>query len=362
MIGPSGWQYAFKFLRLTCVSLAATAVTDPLLPTADADEPIQFRAAAQSAKPSLKYQLYPADDELDQRFYGVAIKAIVKQLEDNHLANKKLDEKSAARWIRNYLQQLDPQKLYFLDSDIREFDRFKPHMTDLAKAGDLSVMELVSTRYQHRAAYAMTCVDEFLNDHHDFDIDETVTKSHTSFATSESELAERWRLQIKYELLVEISNGASMEQAIQFVRPGYDRVANRTKSMDLECRYRIYADSLCQVFDSRSGYYSPAEYRHFIGGLLKPYRIGLSWNWDSGRFRITRVAPGFRDHEAAKLLIDNRLLAIRDKSGELFSLRGMTSTEFSQLIGFGLGRDDWITLELFDDIRQRRFSVKWPRR
>ena len=46
---------------------------------------------------------------------------IVSQLMDQHLSNRKLNDDISERALDMYLKNLDPQKVYFLKSDIEEF-------------------------------------------------------------------------------------------------------------------------------------------------------------------------------------------------------------------------------------------------
>src|SRR5436190_168878 len=74
---------------------------------------------------------------------GAAVQAAVELIEREHLTQRSIDDDLSRKWLRSFLVQLDPRRLYFLESDLQEFRRFEDRLDDQAKAGDAQFPDLV---------------------------------------------------------------------------------------------------------------------------------------------------------------------------------------------------------------------------
>ena len=118
------------------------------------------------------------------------------------LQRPKVDDALCRRWVETYISSLDPKRLYFLDTDITEFQTFVDRLPDLAYSGDPDFHQLVSNRFRQRAGSALVDAITRLDGRFDFSIEEEAVIRHKDFA-SVDDYAERWRIQLKYQLLVE---------------------------------------------------------------------------------------------------------------------------------------------------------------
>ena len=63
---------------------------------------------------------------------------IFDRLATRHYRGQTIDDALSKRYLAEYLDQLDPLKAYFLQSDIDEFSQWQTKLDDLAKRGDLT--------------------------------------------------------------------------------------------------------------------------------------------------------------------------------------------------------------------------------
>src|SRR5262245_54814604 len=61
---------------------------------------------------------------------------IGKILPDGHLSHHSLDDEISRRALDDFVQALDPMKLYFLKSDVETLARSKDRLDDMVRAGD----------------------------------------------------------------------------------------------------------------------------------------------------------------------------------------------------------------------------------
>src|SRR5580693_322705 len=64
-------------------------------------------------------------------------KVVVQLLERGHMANPRIDDEIAKRWCKNFLKELDPQKIFFLKADIAEFMNQATTLDDKVREGNL---------------------------------------------------------------------------------------------------------------------------------------------------------------------------------------------------------------------------------
>jgi len=290
------------------------------------------------------------------------IKTTVSVVDKYHLHKPTIDEQFCGRWLTNYMETLDPAKRYFLAEDISEFQTYVTKLPKFASTGNSEFLTLVSERYQLRVQSALEYALKRIEGEFDFSIDEQIPLHYDNWATANDDRIERWRLQLKYELLVEHSHSSETNDAIEFLKSRYESIRDQTDGISEQRAIGLYLDSFCRTVDPRSGYLTPKEFSSFSGGMLKEYSIGLYTTSTNGRAIIQGVAPEFRREPAASKILGCELLAIRSQNGDIYNFREIFPSTSHHLVSVGLQQDASVKLELYDEVRKHRFAVNWPRK
>ena len=288
-------------------------------------------------------------------------KTTVAVVSKHHLEKPNVDGELCEKWLGIYLNTFDPGKRYFLAGDIVEFRKYLKHLPKFAPAGNLELCTLVTERYQLRAASALKFAIERLDGDFDYSIEEEIPLSYLEWPTDEVDRNERWRLHLKFNLLVERSRPES-EGHVEFLKSRYESILSQSEAISEHRAVGLYLNSFCRAIDPHSAYITPTEYLGFFGGMIKEYSIGLAIATNEGRSTIVRVAPEFSDLPFASQLVGCELLALRSEDGVAHHFREIYPVLSHRLIRTGLKNDTSVTLELYDEVRCRRFSIKWPRR
>ncbi len=64
--------------------------------------------------------------------------AVTSLLKHEHLLRHPLDAEISERCMKTFLQELDPMKMYFYQSDYDTFAKYKDSLAELAQQGDIS--------------------------------------------------------------------------------------------------------------------------------------------------------------------------------------------------------------------------------
>ena len=113
---------------------------------------------------------------LEQRF---TTNLATKLLTNWHYKDTRLDDELSERVLEGYIEMLDPNRSYFLASDIEQFNRYSTTLDDTLRHSDLEpafdIYNLYLDRVHERAAYAL----ERLKMPFDFEIDEVYQYDRT---------------------------------------------------------------------------------------------------------------------------------------------------------------------------------------
>ena len=124
-------------------------------------------------------------------------------LERGHYEPKSIDDDFSVQVFEDFIDVLDPTKRYFLESDIMEFEKYKFQIDDQINNTDITFFNVVYDRLMERMSDAKNIYKEVLEVPFDYSLEESISIKYEEepFATSKSELKERWRKQLKYATL-----------------------------------------------------------------------------------------------------------------------------------------------------------------
>ena len=296
---------------------------------------------------------------------GVAVRTAADCLERTHLTHKPIDESMSSRWFRVFLDRLDPKRMYFLQADEDEFRLPEKRLGELAKAGGFRFPRRVYQRYETRVTEAIAHAEHWLSRPHDYSVNEEFPIHFGRYASDTTELRERWRLRIKFELLVEKVHGVSAEKAEAQLRSRYQRITRDAREMTDERLCEIFVSSLAECYDPHLAYYCPTRLASLNVGLVVPYTLGLSFRRTGGEWAIRSIDPSLSANPGIESqLIGWHLLAIRRMSGPVYDVVEMPPQSLDHLIsscGEPFEKDAEVILELMDPVTFSRQSIRWPR-
>lgn len=162
-----------------------------------------FAVLAATALVSTAKVLQPEPD------YAQITKSVARYFPRHHLSQMVVDDLVSERTWKNYLNTLDPEHVFFLQSDLDQMKTQEHELDDQLKQGDtmfaFKAFELLKKRIEDRCAY----VDRLLAKGFDFSVKETyqVKRKDTPWPADEKEWDELWRKRIKNEYLRQVVAG-----------------------------------------------------------------------------------------------------------------------------------------------------------
>jgi carboxyl-terminal processing protease len=257
-------------------------------------------------------------------------------LEEAHFRRAAIDDKLSAQVYERYLDLLDGQRSYFLQSDIADFAPSRLKFDDMIRTGDLEPAYVIFARFQQRNRerinYALSQLDKepdwTLNESFEFD------REHAPWPANQNEMNELWRKRVKNDALSLILTGKNWKDASDLLRKRYERVLKRVDQVTPEDVFENLMNAYARTFDPHSSYFSPRsseEYR--IQMSLNYEGIGASLQLVDDYVTILNVIEGGPAAVAGTLAVNDRIVGVaQGKDGAIQDVIGWRLDDVVQLI------------------------------
>ena len=253
--------------------------------------------------------------------------AVTQFLNKDHLSHRQLDDQISQRWIHSFLESLDPRKLYFLQSDIDHFNQMENSLDNQIKMGDLSFAHDVYKVYLQRLEERVPVIDKLIDAEHDFTVDESIDTDFESrkYPRDAKEAEERWRKQIKYDLLLQKASEVEAAEAAEKLHRRYRTFAQNKHQVDSEELLEIYLIALTTAYDPHTTYMAPSTLDNFVIQMrLQLEGIGAALQMLDGYTVISKIIPGGAADKEGSLKPEDHITGVgQGKDGEIEDVVGM---------------------------------------
>jgi carboxyl-terminal processing protease len=208
-----------------------------------------------------------------------------------------LDDTFSIAVYDKFINGVDPIKRYFLQSDIKEFEKYKGDIDDQIKIKDLSFFNFVYERLMLRMDESKEICQDALKTPFNYSLDESINVDYdeSTYAKTKKELQARWRKQLKfstisnyYDLLEEkesvakrkkeaakagkdyISSGNEdlskkqlEEKSRNTTRTSLEEYYDFTDDLERKDYFAIFLTTIVEQFDPHTNYMAPPDKDRF---------------------------------------------------------------------------------------------------
>jgi carboxyl-terminal processing protease len=272
-----------------------------------------------------------------------AVTLLVKQehLLAHNAAHLPSHTEISQRCLSNLLKSLDPMKVYFYQSDIDEFRKYKDGLYEAIEGRDLSFAYKVFRTFLQRVDERVQTVNQLLAGPLDFTSDEQMVtdREAAQYPRTPSEAADRWRQRIKYDILLLKSADKKEEkkegqEARDKLHRRYNSFAKRMHQTNGEELLEIYLNAFTMSFDPHTDYMSPRSYQNFKMQMsLELEGIGASLMSDDGYVTVKRIVPGGPAAKDGRLKIEDKIIGVgQNEQGEIVDVVDMKLNDVVDMI------------------------------
>jgi carboxyl-terminal processing protease len=263
---------------------------------------------------------------------------LVNQVLAVHAQINILDDNISKRIFNNYIDSLDYGKYYFYQSDIKQFSKNELLFDDFIAANDYRAVFEIFKVYKERTDQMMKMFDDLINENYDFSKDESilVDRNKIQYSSSEADMKDRWRKNIKLQLLNYTSSGKTVKEGKQKLKKKYQLMKKRIDEIDEERLLSMFMNSITTALDPHTNYLSYEEHQDFkISMELKLEGIGVRLRSEDGFVMVESIiAGGAADKlpETMKLKPNDKIVAVAQKNGDFVDVIDMELRDVVKLI------------------------------
>ncbi|MDE2234104.1 MAG: carboxy terminal-processing peptidase [Gammaproteobacteria bacterium] len=262
--------------------------------------------------------------------------AIAGILTRYHYGNQPPANELSKQVFTHYLENLDPNRSYFLQSDIDGFAHYEKDLVGAIQAGNLKPAFAIYNVYQQRVQQRIQYALRLLNHEPDFNVNEDYVydRSKLPWASSVAELDEIWRKRVKNDVIGLLLAGKSWKQAATILHKRYENFDYRAHQVAPEDVFNLFMNSYTLTLDPHSNYFSPSESQQFqIQMSLKFQGIGASLVSEGEYTKVVQIIPGGPAARDKELHPDDRITGVaQGDHGEMVDVVGWRLDDVVQLI------------------------------
>ncbi len=260
---------------------------------------------------------------------------VLKQtLKAYHYQDYDIDNVFSEEVFKLYIEKLDYNKRFFIQSDINEFGAYKYKIDEAVKEGDFTFFELSKKTYLERVQELNKYIEAALKKPFDFTSEATIEldPEKRNFAETKKELKENWLQFLKYSVMtklaskldiqeealkkndttVEIKTFAELEEkSREEVKKTYDDWYHRILKIDESDILDIYFNSITGFFDPHTEYMPPKDKENFdihISGKLEG--IGATLSQPNAYIKVEHIVPGSACWKQGELEVGDLILKV----------------------------------------------------
>ena len=256
--------------------------------------------------------------------------------EQGHFSKKKISNESSHLILKNYLNTLDSQKIYFTQSDINYFQRYRYKIDDALKNGNLEpifdIFRIYRLRVQQRIEYSIKIINStnsfLVDDEYDF------SRENVKWQKDVSILDTSWEKKSKNDLLSILLAGQEINTAKKTLNKRYQKFLNRINNYESNDVVDIFLNSYVHFLDPHSNYLNPHRAEEYeIQTTLSYQGIGARLELSDDYVQIQSIIPGSPAFKNGELKPLDKIIGVLDnENNELIDVIGWELDEVVKLI------------------------------
>ena len=290
---------------------------------------------------------------------SLELRGIIRLLEEVHFNRDKVTPASYAEVIPNTFKAFDGQRLFFLATDLAEFQaRNRPEALywNLSTLGRLDPAFAIYARYEERVRDRIHWITTRLAGDFDFTDDSTyeLDRRELPWPADAADADALWEKRLRFELLQELLNpkakatAAAAPEGVQpappagqqtladakeVVRKRYDRLLKNLSDFEADDVAEVFLSAIAGLYDPHSIYFSPDTYDDFsINMRLQLFGIGALLGIEEDVCVLKEIIPGGPADLSRALKPNDKILAVAQDNGEFVEVVGMKLRRIVQMI------------------------------
>ena len=301
---------------------------------------------------SWKYHEVKFDDPNKDKLLIELLKYV---LEKGHYQSQEINDQLSLKVFNSYLEMIDPQKKYFLNSDFKEFKKFEKLIDDQWLSYDLTFFNLTHNRLVQRINEVELFLPSLFKKTFEFDSDEKINVDfeNLSFPKNDKERKERWRKQLKFSMLdlydikildqkkliesnndyVKKSNSDLLKESLEIVNDNITDIFDLMNDLERKDWFSNYVNSFVTQYDPHTVYFKPEDKDRFDVNISGRFDgIGARLQKRDGGIEIVQIILGGPLWKDKKIEAGDEIIKVGEPGKEAVNVIGMRIDDAIKLI------------------------------
>ncbi len=261
-------------------------------------------------------------------------------LSKHHYRRQVLDDISSSV-IDDYLRALDYSHMYFLQSDVDSFSRYRDTLEHATRNGDLSAAMTIYKCYRERARALGEWSLERLGQPFDLSGEDVIVvpdyldrEEKIPWKKTLDEVHAYQERRLQDALIGLMMTGRTQKKALAVLTKRYESRIKRLNQMTSDDAFDVYMNVIAANFDPHSNYLSLRHTEDFdINMRLSLEGIGATLGYEEEQIVIRELVPGGPAYKSGKLHIKDSIIGVaQGKDGEMQDVVGMRLDKAVRLI------------------------------
>lgn len=292
-------------------------------------------------------------------------------LERGHYDPETINDSFSENVFMNYLESMDGQHRFYIQTDIDNLNQFKTKLDDQIKESKLDFFDFSYKKFIQRQEQIKAFYKPLLDRPFDFTLDEELNLDYETmgYAESLSELKKVWLQYFKLSTLrvysdkkeeekkkfendstyVMISNIELEKQAREITRENMDLFFEVRQDLERKDYFSIYLNAIATQFDPHTYYFAPREKELFDTSISGKFEgIGARLQKKNQEISIVEVISGGPVWRDKLLEVEDVIIKVAQENEEAVDISGMRIDDVVKLIKGPKGTTVYLTIKHVD--------------
>ncbi len=298
--------------------------------------PFLLLALVFSSASRAEYQEVALSDLSPEIKHIRASELITHILTTYHYKKMQLDDNLSSSIFDHYFENLDQNRVYFLQADVDEFEKYRYRIDDAIENANLGPAFDIFKRYRTRVGERISFALDALNNDFTFDKDESFQfdRREAGWAIDKKEMNEIWRKRVKNDFLNLKLAGKETEEIRDTLNKRYTRIRNSTFQLNASDVFQSFINAYTTSVEPHTAYFSPRTSENFdISMRLSLEGIGAVLRAESDYTQVVKVITGGPAALSGEIKVDDKIIAVgQQDSDELVDVIGWRLDDVVDLI------------------------------
>lgn len=266
---------------------------------------------------------------------AIDIDKTLYNLRYGHYKASELNDEYSSKTLDAYLDLLDPNKTYFLQTDIDQLNAYRYKLDDLLKKRDAEVAFDIFKLYRQRLSERTDLIMDLIQSDFDFTKAESINidRDEYTWAADEKEIAEKWRKRIKNDTLQQLMAETPLEEVRDNLTRRYQRNKDVTYQLKADEVFEWFMNAYAKELGPHTQYMSHATTENFrISMSLSLEGIGAALQTEQDYTVINRILPGGPAERDGSIKPEDKIVGVAQDGEEMINVIGWRLMDVVRMI------------------------------